>query len=469
MLSQDAAIAANRFGLGARPTDARSIGGDPAGWLGAQLEQAASSRYAPKQPPESALTLSRVGELRFDRQRARRAEQNRDQPSAAQLETIREFGRFIRGEYTTTVAQRYRRAIETDSPFVERLVHFWGNHFAVSADKQPIAALAVAFEDEAIRPHLTGNFVELLTAVEQHPAMLLYLDNQQSIGPNSRVARAARRIRQRDVGLNENLAREILELHTLGVDGGYDQHDVTEFAKVLTGWSIGRAEGPAAGGRPGEFSFRANMHEPGTKQVLGRSYRDDGIEEGRGVLEALALHRSTARHLAGKLARHFVADDPPAGLVERLAEIYLRHGGELMPVYRALIEAPESWQRPLAKYKTPEEFVISTFRALDRAPDDMQQVFAFMNVLGQQPLTPGAPAGWPDTAEHWNGGDALLKRVEWAAAVGRRIGDRIDPVALAGAVMGPVASEQTLAAVARAESAGQGLGLLFASPEFQRR
>jgi uncharacterized protein (DUF1800 family) len=364
-------------------------------------------------------------------------------------------------------------------------VHFWSNHFAVSADKQLIGAIAGLYEQEAIRPHVTGRFLDLLTAAERHPAMLLYLDNAISMGPSSAAAGVAR-TRGRQLGLNENLAREIMELHTLGVDGGYDQNDVTEFAKVLTGWSIGQArpDGAArgragalgrgrfggAGGEPGEFYFRPLMHEPGEKAVLGRRYEEDGVREGEAVLEALAMHPSTARHIATKLARHFVADDPPATLIERLSEVYLRKDGELLPVYRALLGAGESWSAPLAKYKTPEDFVISTYRALGgHAPNNLRQVTGFLSELGQRPFTPGSPAGWPDTAASWDGSDALLKRLEWGAAVGRVVRDRVDPMSLADAVLGAVASKDTVASIRGAESASQALTLLIAAPEFQRR
>ncbi len=351
-------------------------------------------------------------------------------------QAIREFGAFIREHYVEQTAERHRLAIAADRPFVERLVHFWGNHFAVSADKQPLAALAGLYEQEAIRPHVAGNFYDLLLAAVRHPAMILYLDNQASMGPSSTAATFVRRNRGRELGLNENLAREILELHTLGVDGGYTQADVTEFAKVLTGWSIGGALGEGGramarfggdAGSPGEFHFRALMHEPGDKTVLGKRYRERGADEGEDVLRTVALHPSTARHLATKLARHFVADDPPAKLVEHLADVYLRNDGELANVYRALIEAEESWREPLAKFKTPHDFVISAYRSLDFVPDDLRPITAFLTQAGQRPYAPGSPAGWPDTAASWNGGDALLKRIEFAAAAGRRIGDRIDP------------------------------------------
>jgi uncharacterized protein (DUF1800 family) len=297
------------------------------------------------------------------------------------------------------------------------------------------------------------------------------------MGPGSQAATVVRRNRGRELGLNENLAREILELHTLGVDGGYTQADVAEFAKVLTGWSVGGTlgEGRAAlarlggdGGRPGEFHFRAAIHEPGDKTILGVRYRERGVEEGEDVLRALSLHPKTASHLATKLARHFVADDPPAKLVERMASAYLDSDGELASVYRALIEAKESWREPLAKFKTPHDFAISTYRLLGFVPENLQPVTAFLTQAGQRPYTPGSPAGWPDTAASWNGGDALLKRVEFAAAAGRRIGDRIDPTTRAGEALGAL-GEHTTMSIRGAESGAQGLTLLLASPEFQRR
>ena len=484
MLTKDAAIAANRFGLGARPGDARVIGSDAQGWLKKQLEHPPSS--PPTGAPESARVLGEVRELRVARQVAQQARANvarrdaTDPPAPApgiDQQAIREFGTFVREHYVAQTAERHRLAIETDRPFAERLVHFWSNHFAISTDKQPLAALAGLYEQEAIRPHVTGNFYDLLLAVERHPAMILYLDNQASMGAASQAATFVRRNRGRELGLNENLGREILELHTLGVDGGYTQADVTEFAKVLTGWSIGGAlgEGRAAlarfggdAGTPGEFHFRALMHEPGDKTILGKRYRESGAKEGEDVLRALALHPKTATHLATKLARHFVADDPPPKLVDRLATAYLKNDGELASVYRTLIEADEGWREPLAKFKTPNDFAISTYRLLDFPVDNLQPITAFLTQAGQRPYTPGSPAGWPDTAPSWNGGDALLKRIEFATAAGRRVGDRIDPSARAGEVLGAL-GEHTTMSIRGAESGAQAFALLLASPEFQRR
>lgn len=485
MLDLKSAIAANRFGLGAGPGTSAEIGGDPVGWLRAQLDGAEADSAGSDDASASAATLARLAELRLARQAAQRARAeaarsgrrsndgatDTEPAPGIDAEALREYGRFVAREYRSQVGARYARAIATERPFVERLVHFWANHFAISADKQPVGALVGHYENEAIRPHVTGRFVDMLTAVESHPAMLLYLDNSASIGPESMAARVVRRRRGRELGLNENLAREILELHTLGVDGGYDQRDVTEFARVLTGWSIGGRAGLArlAGGAPGEFQFRALAHDPGDKRVLGTRYREDGVEEGRAVLADLARQPATARHLATKLARHFVADEPPPALIERLTATYLESDGTLLPVYGELVEAVESWAEPLAKFKTPHDYVISAYRAFGAPPESSERVIAFLTQLGQRPLTPGSPAGWPDTAAHWDGGDGLLKRVEWAGAVGRAIGDRLDANELMAAALGEVTSEHTAVAVARAESGAQALGLLLAAPEFQRR
>jgi uncharacterized protein (DUF1800 family) len=485
MLTKDAAIAANRFGLGARPGDGRSIGNDARGWLQAQLD--APRRGAPAGPPESARVLAEVRELRAARQVAAQVRANLRPPPAdspappatpgIDEQALREFGTFVREHYLEQTAKRHRLAIATDAPFVERLVHFWSNHFAVSADKQPLAAIAGLYEQEAIRPHVTGNFYDLLLAAERHPAMILYLDNQTSMGASSTAATFVRRNRGRELGLNENLAREILELHTLGVDGGYSQADVAEFAKVLTGWSIGGSLGQGGrvlerlggdSGAPGEFHFRAGMHEPGDKTILGKRYRERGAEEGEAVLRALARHESTARHLATKLARHFVADDPPPKLIERLADVYLREEGELANVYRALLEADESWREPFAKFKTPHDFVLSAYRSLDFVPDNLQPITVFLTQAGQRPYAPGSPAGWPDTAANWNGGDALLKRIEFAAAAGQRVGERIDPLTRAGEVLGELSEHATMS-IRDAANRAQGMALLLALPEFLRR
>ncbi len=461
MTATDAAIACNRFGLGARPGELGRPGRHKT-WLLDQLQGASRTPQELLDLPDSASLFARVRDLLLERRDARKADKN--MPN--------DYARFVREAYIEQTSARYRHAATTDLPFLERLVHFWSNHFAVSADKQPLPAVAGLMENEAIRPNVSGKFVDLLMAAEKHPAMLVYLDNQRSIGPNSTLGkRANRRRSDQAIGLNENLAREILELHTLGVGGGYTQQDVTSFAKILTGWSIGGANerGRFADGVPGTFEFREAIHEPGTQRVMGKAYAQPGLSQGESILRDLALHPSTARFISTKLARHFVADEPPGALVDALAQTWLSSGGNLSAVYQVLVESAESWNPVSRKYKTPHDFVISTLRAFDHVPDNPQFVVGALDLMGQTPFRPGSPQGWPDTAEEWGGADALYKRIEWSNTVARRIGSRIDPVGLGDAVLGPQFGAAARQAISRAETFTQGMTLFLASPDFQRR
>jgi uncharacterized protein (DUF1800 family) len=451
-MTPSAIIAANRFGLGARPGELTDIGDDARGWLEQQVK---GTRPVP--PEVAGLPSSATAFQTF-------AKALRE-PKPAQ-----NGRRQIGAMYRDQVASRYRLAIRTEEPFRERLVHFWTNHFAVSADKAQVVGLAATLENEAIRPNLGGRFVDLLLAVEMHPAMILYLDNQASIGPNSPLAQqAARRANgDRKLDINENLAREILELHTLGVNGGYTQADVTTFARALTGWSVAAARGKEPG-QAGQFQFRQQAHEPGAKTILGKRYSEDGLAQPRAVLRDLADRPATAKHVATKLARHFIADDPPVSAVLRLTKVFLDTDGDLPSLHRALVESPEAWERTTAKFKTPHDFVVSTFRMLDFVPILPEQMLAPFQLLGQRPYTPGSPAGWPDTASQWDGPDALLKRIEWASAVGKRIGSKVQPLDAGAASLDAALAERTRVAISRAESGAQGIALLLASPEFQRR
>lgn len=457
-MHKETAIAANRFGLGARPGDLEAVDRDATGWLLDQLGGAPRLHPALRALPGSADVIVEIRALR--RASKRGAAGSGD------------FRRVLRRHYVAQVEARYAHAATTDAPFRERLVNFFANHFAVSADKPPLPALAGLFENDAIRPHVPGRFADLLIAVEQHPAMILYLDNQRSIGPNSALARRAKRRRKsRSIGLNENLAREILELHTLGVDGGYTQDDVAALARIMTGWSIGDGDerGRFAEGDPGTFEFRKAIHEPGPQSLLGRSYADDGVRQGETALRELAAHRATARHVATKLARHFITDAPPPEVVDRLTRTWLETDGDLGRVCAQLVLAEQAWHRTTSKYKSPHDVVVSTFRALDHAEPDGRLVAGVLETLGQVPWRPGSPAGWPDTAAQWGGADALYKRIGFADAVAGRSAGRIEPVELGRAVLGPAFSRRTALAVARAASRTQGLTLLLASPDFQRR
>ena len=457
-----AVIAASRFGLGARPGDLKIISRDPEKWLLDQLQGPVRLHGAVQRLPSSASVLVNVQDIRRQEREAKQSDP----------EAVKTYGRIVRRHYTDQTNARYRAAAETASPFHERLVHFWSNHFAISADKQPLPAIAGLYENEAIRPNVTGKFIDLLLAVEKHPAMIVYLDNQRSIGPDSPMGkRANRRRRDRKIGLNENLAREILELHTLGVDGGYTQQDVTTFAEVITGWSVGgtNERGQFAEGVPGTFEFRDTLHEPGAKKILGQRYPQTDVKQGEAVLRDLAAHPSTARFLSTKLARHFVADDPSHAIIDKLASAYLASGGELAAMYEVLVQSEEAWVTAFSKYKTPHDFVISTLRAFDHSPDDRRFISGALDLMGQTPYRPGSPAGWPDTAEHWGGADALYKRIEWANTVSRRAGSRVNPVDLGDAVLGDAFKPETRKAISRAESLVQGMTLFLASPDFQRR
>jgi uncharacterized protein (DUF1800 family) len=463
-MTLDAVTAANRFGLGARPGELDRARHDARSWL---KKQVAGTRSVPEEIrhlPTSAEIFKTYSELRRDRNDAKS-----DSEAAKRL--LGGLRAKLVPYYLDQVAARYRVAVHADESFRERLVHFWTNHFAVSADKPQVLALAGALENEAIRPHVAGRFADMLGAVEAHPAMILYLDNQGSTGPDSQLAQRRNRRApngDRKLGINENLAREILELHTLGTDGGYTQQDVTTFARALTGWSIGTDRFPG-GGELGKFAFHDAAHEPGTKTILGIRYSQAGVSQPRAVLADLARHPATARHIASKLARHFIADQPPADAVEHIAQAFLDSGGDLPTVHRAVLETPEAWATPAMKFKTPHELVVSTFRALDFVPAEPRQVAAPFDLLGQRPYTPGSPAGWPDTATQWDGPDALLKRIEWAGSVAARVASREQPLSLGERSLGAAFNERTRVAIARAASAEQGITLLLASPEFQRR
>ena len=492
MPTQSAVSVLNRFGLGARPGEIQSVQ-DPRGWLFEQMTARGSSPSAMGGLPSSVDYLLR--EADYNRQRA--MERRSQRMTASQAESIADeatmtkpgqgagkvktsFRNSFGKDLQTEIAARYRVATTTDAGFNERLVHFWSNHFAISADKRTASLYAAPMEREAIRPHVFGRFEDLLLAAETHPGMLRYLDNAQSVGEASMFATRGERRRKkqgdgmpkRKLGLNENLAREILELHTLGVDGGYTQSDVTEFARAITGWGTPLARDLEAGRSvDSAFVFRAAAHEPGQRTVLGTRYAEDGVEQGRAILADLARHPATAKHLSMKLARHFVSDTPPPALVERMAEAYLRSEGDLSAVYRALIESDLAWGAQARKFKTPNDYLVSAMRAggID-AGVRSESVVALLRQLGQPPFTPRSPAGFADTAADWTGPDALWKRVQAAQALAQRVPEQqLEPLRVASDVFGDALDAETMTALRRAESARDGLALLFASPAFQWR
>lgn len=453
MTALHAFIAANRFGFGARRGDLDTIGHDPMGWALAQLD----ARYAPhpelqKLPTTAAALRDGMGMM----QRAKKAKDSGD--AEAQRKMLRETVKYLRDDYAAESAARTLVAIDSNAPFFERLVQFWSNHFTVSATKRQSITLVAAFERDAIRPHIMGNFADLLIAASRHPAMLVYLDNARSIGPNSLAGK------RRNKGLNENLAREILELHSLGVNGGYTQDDVIALAKMLTGWTADiQGKGDGSG-----FLFVNLLHEPGNKTLLGKTYRADGVNEAETALRDIAKHPSTATFIATKLARHFVADEPSAAVIQKLKDAYLRGGGALLPVYKTLIALPEIWQAPLTKIKTPNDYIISLLRASGMKADISSLSRAYQS-LNQIPFSAPSPAGWSDKGADWIGGEALLRRIELAENIARAVHTDIDPQTVLENTIAPVAADATRETVRRAGSKAEALTLLFSSPEFQRR
>jgi uncharacterized protein (DUF1800 family) len=446
-------IARNRFGLGWRAGETGTLS-DPRGWLRGQLATGQAPPAALSGVSDSATTV---------RDFAQRRQVRRDADAAL----LQELAQSLRQTYVAAVGARTRVLLETDAPWRERLVLFWSNHFAVSADKLKVLGLAHTLENEVIRPGLDGRFADLLRAVTQHPAMLLYLDNERSMGDHSQRGRAAA-ARGRDVGLNENLAREVLELHSLGVQGGYQQADVTELAKALTGWSVAGLR-PTADGAPGRFHFYAALHEPGARTVLGKRYAEGGASQAEAILADLARHPSTARHIATKLVRHMVADDPPAQAVARIAKVFQDSDGHLPTVHAALIGLDDAWAPTAAKIKTPYEHLVSALRLVGGPAPHGEAVATACRQMGQPVYMPGSPAGFPDTAARWMGSDSLFKRIEAADTIARRIGEALDPVAVSRAALGPFADERLRQELGRAESRAQGLALLLASPAFMRR
>lgn len=368
----------------------------------------------------------------------------------------------IQKTYRSEALARIQRATIAECGFGERLVAFWSNHFCISANKgEPARIWAGSFEREAIRPYVLGRFGDMLKAVEQHPAMLFFLDNQQSLGPDSRAGQNRKR------GLNENLAREIMELHTLGVGGGYTQEDVTTLARVITGWTFAGREGRL--GTPGSFVFNANAHQPGPQHLLGKVYQDTGVAQGEAALADIARHPSTATFIATKFVRHFVADDPPQVLVSRLSDVFRKTDGDLKAMTLALVDSDEAWRAPLTKIRTPYEYLVATGRLLARIPEDPGRVLGGLNTLGQPLWTPSGPNGFPDTNAAWAAPEGMKLRLDIAAQISSQIADSIDPRNLLEVAAADAASEETRRTVERAESRQQALALLLMSPEFQRR
>ena len=465
----------SRFGLGARASQPPPTG-DPREAIKAELDRPGAGQLSVGLPSsEQALTAfyaysAEQAQLHARADALRGASEAMPSPTAAALmipvaeakpSAPMKAVNPIADAFNAESLARLEAAVAAPVGYVERLVAFWSNHFCVSAAKgQNLRILAGPFEREAIRPFVLGKFADMLDAVERHPAMLHFLDNAQSVGPDSASGRAGHR------GLNENLAREILELHTLGVDGGYTQADVTEFARALTGWTVIGADGRL--GPPGAFVFNANAHEGGARSLLGRSYADDGFAQGRAILTDLARAPATGRHLATKFARAFVADKPPAPLVERLTEVFVKSDGDLGAFSRALIDDEAAWSEPATKLRDPWEMLAAAVRALGVDAKQSQRALHFLSLLGEPLWTPAGPNGFPVTADAWASPEGMKARLQIAFVLGRMAKDAPPPPDLIARAL-PDASQETRDAILHAESRPQAYALLLMSPEFQRR
>ena len=414
-----------RFGLGRRGSE--PLPTDPRGWA---LDQLRGPGPAGAPAPDTAAGLIA---LRTDRR-------EKPKPPLSRALFLRDSHAFLSW------------ALTTPAPFRERLVWFWANHFTVSLRGGPLGGLIGPFIAAAIRPHVTGRFADMLLAVMRHPAMLIYLNNAFSIGPDSPAGRRTGR------GLNENLARESLELHTVGLGSGFTQADVTSYAAILTGWSINMA------GDPPGFLFRRFAHEPGAHDLLGRRF-PPGEQGGIAALRFLANHPATHAHLARQLVRHFVADDPPPADVARIADVLARTGGDLGAASAAVVALPGAW-RAGTKLRSPQELLIASLRALAVTEAPKPSLYA-LRLLGQPLWAAPQPNGWGDRAADWAAPEAMLRRVAFAYAVAGRVPR--DPSAVADAALGPRLRPATSTAVARAGSRREALALLLSSPEFQRR
>jgi uncharacterized protein (DUF1800 family) len=488
------AVAVSRFGLGARPGELAVAVADPKGWLKAQIDRQGAD-HPPGLLPNSqdrflAYLAARADAQSLKREAAAVAEQESMTTTPGAMSQMSETAasgqgmvaaaamgqspldrlkaerraaqKPLRDGIAAEILARAQLAATTPAPFRERWALFWFNHFTVSTAKPAAAVLVGPFEREAIRPHVFGRFEDLLYASSTHPAMLMYLDQERSTGPDSAGGL------RRNAGLNENLAREIMELHTVGADSGYTQTDVTEFARALTGYSIGiQRDGETLAGRA---LYRPQLHEPSARTVMGRRYPDTGSSQARAILADLAASPHTADHVARKLAIHFVADNPPPALVARLRSAYLDSGGDLAVVATALIDAPEAWGPASTKFKRPYEFVISSYRIAGAAPTDPdRELIQPLTTMGERPMAAPQPNGWSEQASDWTAPDAIVKRLNWSAAFAAAHAPPEAPIQLADAALGARLTPPTRLAVMRAESRPEAMTLVLMSPEFQRR
>jgi uncharacterized protein (DUF1800 family) len=433
----------NRLAFGARPGDVeavRAMGVDA--WIERQLHPERIDDPAVNQFLTQFQALTLTGAQLLDlypppaQALAQLARKGRP-PTAEDSAKVRELGRRSNVALGELASSRVARAVLTERQLNEVLVDFWENHFTVFAGKDRLRYFLPEYEASVIRPHAMGKFRDLLGAVAKSPAMLLYLDNWQSVADSGRpvltplAPRVAQRraavirqvaqqrpqlaaLAQRKRGLNENYARELMELHTLGVDGGYTQQDVIEVARALTGWTLER------GAQGGSFVFRPQVHDAGDKVILGHKFPGGhGEDEGERVLDLLARHPKTAEFISTKLARRLVSDTPPPALVKRAAATFRRTDGDIREVVRTIVTSPEFFSASAyrSKVKSPFELVTSALRTMNAAPDSTPRTAQLVNRLGQPLFGHQAPNGYPETGDAWMNTGAILNRINFGLSV----------------------------------------------------
>lgn len=443
-------IALNRFGLGARPGEIEKIT-DPLKALMSQLEL--------KPDIISEIEPSNIRFLRFEEFRKKKREldlakvktsETTMSPQQKQEATRAEKQILGKAPYEILIDDLLKRTnigLTTDNGFLERMVWYWSNTLTVSVSRGEVTELVVPYENEAIRPFILGRFANLLASTAQHPTMLLYLDQVSSIGPHSQEGLRGRRSN------NENYAREVMELHTLGVNGGYSQKDVIELSYALTGLSLDRQKGSPV--------FRTTAHEPGDRAIMGRIFKGQDITLISEVFEYLAIHPQTAKHQCRRIAEYFL-EKPSDGLIKTMVDKWIKTQGHLREVYRVLLSSPEAWG-PSRKFKMPEQYVISSGRALGLNENSSGQILQQLRLLAQVPFSAKSPAGFSTSATEWLTPESIVERINTAS---RLVGlSTLEPSSVTSLVK---LEDVTALEIRRAPSKAEALAIFLASAEFQR-
>ena len=446
-------IAVNRFGYGAIGNELSEAKKNPQKWVKSQLQTITFNDDLPSS--EQILKAHAVYQKQKKQQKRMLAE------GVTPNDENKAVKQFARQSYLKFSTKAVSKAVNSQHSVSWRLLDFFSNHFSVTASGRLMVGLAATLEREAIAPNMLGQFDDLLLAVTQHPAMLVYLNNERSFGQHSRIGK------RRKKGLNENLAREILELHTLGVNGGYSQNDVTELAKGITGWSITNFRKEDGKG----FVFRSNGHEPGERALLGKKYRQEGVNQGKAMLFALANHPHTAKFVCTKLVHHFVSEQPLPALVADMVKTWHKTTGNIRAVLETMFENEHAWQETFQKYKTPRELVISAYRAVATDEYSKKALLAALTHLGQKPFSAGSPAGFSDEKKDWLSANSVMTRIDWVSLAARKAKQKNTETLIAHTfgLRNENLNSLTYSTVMSAESRQQGLALLLLSPEFQWR